>query len=725
MKNSQVEKKSKEQKTIGAKKLPKIYRIEYSQKRLEKKVLKHIYIAQDKEFVHGLFQKQLNKKGQEVFTVPTIMQLKTSDFARAKKIAKELKKQKGGFNVAPFVAVLALLALILVVVTFFKNIVFEKILVSSMQGIFQAKTSVESVDIRFLDGSLAVSNLEQANKDSPMENLFQIGKITMDFNLNSLLRGKFHAQDVIITEVALNTARKTSGELPLKIEKKDKKEKKEHSALLKKIDALQQDASLELQELFAQFKPETLLANIENELQSPKLAASLTKDVQQKVEVWKQTPDELKKSIEDFSASVKKVTETNWNSLSNIAELKSALETTNNALVLSQELKKDFEKTTMSLKSDSDLIKQYNSQVQKAIETDKNLMNSKINQMQKLVSPEGLKSIVTTSVESMMYQVFGNYYSYLTKILQFALTAKSATSDVAKKESQKIAKENHKRYEGRTIFFKKDTIPPFLIENLQGSGLGKDGKSLVFAVDAKELVLNQDIRNKPTTINFLLNDTQSHAVSGIIDTRKDSTNALCNFDYSGTGFPLASDVKVFSLEGLSAISLRLQASDSGKMLATGSMNMDINKMTGMTLEQERINALYQKSLSSIEKLLVDFSVQYSLQDGLGISLINPDKMAGQITTPIIAALQDEIGLIADESKEKVSGLLSEKTQGFTDSLGDFVTIESLISGETNKLSNLTKQLEEKKSELTKKIEELTKKAASNAASNALKNLLKK
>ncbi|MBE6351041.1 MAG: TIGR03545 family protein [Spirochaetaceae bacterium] len=725
MKKLQGTKKTKEPKTVYAKKLPKIYKKKYTEKKLEKKVLKHIYIAQDKDFVHALFEKELNKKGSEIFTVPSTKELSVGDLKRAKKIAKELKSQKGGFNIAPFIAVVTLCVVLALVVALFKNIVLEKILVSSLQGIFKAKTSVESVDIRFLDSSLTVTNLEQANRDKPMENLFQIGRLSLDFNLASLLKGKFHAQDLTVTDVALNTARKTSGELPIKVEKKDKKEKKEQSELSKKIDGLQQKAAQEMQVLFSQFKPETLLANIQDELQSPKLATTLTADVQEKIAFWKQTPNELKQSMEDFSATTKKVTSTNWNAISNLVELKSALETTNAALTQSKKIKEDFEKTTATLKADSLQIKQYSNEIQKAIQADKNLVDTKINQMRQLISPEGLKGIVTTSVESMMYGMFGNYYSYLTKLLEIALSAKGTTSDTAKKESQKIAKENHKRYNGRTIFFKTDTIPPFLIENVKASGLGKDGKTLIFSADAKEVALNQDIRNKPMSLNFLLNGAQQHKASGTIDTRKISSSEMFNFDYSGTGFPLRSDVQVFALEGLSTISLGIKASDTGKMTISGSMNMVVDSMTGMVLEQERLNALYQKALASIKNLLINFSLGYSLQDGLEIALINPEKMATQITNPIMTVLQDEIGVIANESKEKVSVLLSEKTKGLTDSLGNFTSIESAITGEVTKLADVTNQLEKKKAELTKKIEDMTKNAASNAASSALKNLLKK
>ena len=57
-----------------------------------------------------------------------------------------------------------------------------------MQGIFGAKTDIAKVDFQFFNASLEINGLEQANKDSPMKNLFQIDSIKTSFNLTDLLR---------------------------------------------------------------------------------------------------------------------------------------------------------------------------------------------------------------------------------------------------------------------------------------------------------------------------------------------------------------------------------------------------------------------------------------------------------------------------------------------------------------------------------------------------------
>mgnify|MGYP003397842336 CR=1 FL=1 len=59
-----------EPKKVPAKKLPKIYKKQYTQKAFEKKLLKHLYIETDKDLVKQLFETSTDKKGRTVMVVP-------------------------------------------------------------------------------------------------------------------------------------------------------------------------------------------------------------------------------------------------------------------------------------------------------------------------------------------------------------------------------------------------------------------------------------------------------------------------------------------------------------------------------------------------------------------------------------------------------------------------------------------------------------------------------
>ena len=220
-----------------------------------------------------------------------------------------------------------------------------------MQGIFQAKTDISKVDFKFFDSSLDIRGLAQANKDSPMKNLFQLDDVMIDFNLADLCRGKFHAENIIVSGVALDTERKVSGELPKREQKKN--QTKQESEIAEKAEALKKSAFENLMAMFADYNPETMLLDLQKELKSPVLAEEISKQVQVEVDKWKNKPAEITAQVTDFSNNVNSVINTNWNNVNDVTKLKAALETINNAVTSGDALKKSVEKTTNELKTDS------------------------------------------------------------------------------------------------------------------------------------------------------------------------------------------------------------------------------------------------------------------------------------------------------------------------------------------------------------------------------------
>ena len=93
-KTKKPERAKKAPKLISAKKLPGILKKRYSEKNFNKKILKKIYIADDKKFLAEFFKS--DEKG--MLSVPKEQQIPAADFQRLKLIGNEIKKQKGIIN---------------------------------------------------------------------------------------------------------------------------------------------------------------------------------------------------------------------------------------------------------------------------------------------------------------------------------------------------------------------------------------------------------------------------------------------------------------------------------------------------------------------------------------------------------------------------------------------------------------------------------------------------
>ena len=722
-KSKKPAKSKKPEKTVSAKKLPGIFKKTYKEKAYSKNLLKKFYIEADKKFVEKLYSPSQDKKGRNIMVCNKSAEITKADLKRYKLIAKQIKMQKGGIKLVPLIAVAVLVAVLSAGVSLFKNIIIEKAITSAMQGIFGAKTDIAKVDFQFFNASLEINGLEQANKDSPMKNLFQIDSIKTSFNLTDLLRGKFHAENLSVEGVAIDTERKKSGELPIK-PAKTKEEKQTESALSAKKQELSEEASAKLKEMFDSYNPEKMLENLQNELKSPDVASQISTDVQQKVEKWSSLPAELQEKVNAFSKNVNDIANTDFSKINDVAKLKSTLEKINSTAKSGEELKKLIEKSNSDLFSDSKAIADYSNKIQTAIKSDYALVDSKISEMKSVLSPAGLNEIMTNAVQSVLYQMCGKYYPYVSKGLNAALSAqKSSSEKKTEKSAEKTEKTVMTRHPGRTVFFKQDTVPTLFIENVTASGYEYKTDNLLFKGNAKNIANNQNMTGKPTDISadFKIAGNPNNA-SVKIDARTDTTAPLVTASYTGSGIPVNADAQIFAFTSKSTIKAKMTADTNGKVSLNGVLDMNISEMTGMQFDVEKISELYNTALSNISRLTVDFSIGINEDKTMTISLNNLDSLASQLTTPVVKTLTAELNSIAADARSSAAKLLSEKTGVATEKIEQFTNIKNSVNSSKESVNNLQKKLEQKKKQINDQITNSTKAAAGDAAGNLIKKL---
>ena len=722
-KSKKPAKSKKPEKTVSAKKLPGIFKKTYQEKAYSKNLLKKFYIEADKKFVEKLYSPSQDKKGRNIMVCNKSAEITKADLKRYKLIAKQIKMQKGGIKLVPLIAVAVLVAVLSAGVSLFKNIIIEKAITSAMQGIFGAKTDIAKVDFQFFNASLEINGLEQANKDSPMKNLFQIDSIKTSFNLTDLLRGKFHAENLSVEGVAIDTDREKSGELPIK-PAKTKEEKQTESALSSKKLELSEEASAKLKEMFDSYNPEKMLENLQNELKSPAVASQISTDVQQKVEKWSSLPAELQEKVNAFSKNVNDIANTDFSKINDVAKLKSTLEKINSTAKSGEELKKLIEKSNSDLVSDSKAIADYSNKIQTAIKSDYALVDSKISEMKSVLSPAGLNEIMTNAVQSVLYQMCGKYYPYVSKGLNAALSAqKSSSEKKTEKSAEKTEKTVMTRHPGRTVFFKQDTVPTLFIENVTASGYEYKTDNLLFKGNAKNIANNQNMTGKPTDISadFKIAGNPNNA-SVKIDARTNTNSPLVTASYTGSGIPVNADAQVFAFTSKSTIKAKMTADTNGKVSLNGVLDMNISEMTGMQFDVEKISELYNSALSNIRRLTIDFSIVINEDKTMSLSLNNLDALANQLTAPVVKTLTAELNSIAADARSSAAKLLSEKTGVATEKIEQFTNIKNSVNSSKESVNNLQKKLEQKKKQINDQITNSTKAAAGDAAGNLIKKL---
>ena len=720
------EKKAKKPaKKFPAKKLPGLLKKSYTQKKFDK-ILKKIYIPEDKAKILSMFSEKYTKGKKNLIRVPRSSEYTKAELKELKVLAKNIKQNKSRFKAAPFIAVAALIAGIGIAVTVFKNPVAKMALRSGMQGIFGAKCDIGSVNVEIFGAQVTVRNLAQANPDEPMKNLFQFDKLDLDFNLTQLLRAKFNAQNIEITGIAVNTDRKTSGALPVKPKSAREKAEKNDStgfydALKAKSGKSVENAKNSIVEKLAEYNPETIMKNINENLQTKTVAKEVEADVKSMVESWKAKPAEVQQNVNNFRSSAEKLTKLNVNNLKTPADIKNAISDIQNALELGKKVKSDVDSTLNSFEGDAKKVEGFKSKLENAVKADTDMVKNTLPDL----SVDGAKGFVSGLFDDFAYSLLGKYYPYLKQAISYAGTMKSSNSSDEKakqeaiKKAKKQARKESKRYAGRNVYWKADRVPKLLIENVHGSGSG-DGTALDLKIT--NISSDMDKVGKPMVAKGTYKmSARTHNAGFTIDARSASTSPLISGDYSGNNFPIALDMAekaggaagVPSFSGTTSVKANLSADSDFSFKVGGNLAMNPVTLTAQPISNEMANRIYSNALAAVKSMNVKASAGFSEKKGIDLDIsTDADKV---IAAALKSAVQKEMGNVQKEAEAKLKEKLAEYTGSSNEQIAKFADIAKSLKDSKSATEALNKQLEAKKAELEKQL----KSAASSAVKNAV------
>ncbi|MCR5762674.1 MAG: TIGR03545 family protein [Treponema sp.] len=742
--SSQKKPLKKRNPTISVKKLPKVFRKSYSEKKLKSKLLKRIAIPQDKALIEKLFVKGGNEKKPEFFSIPSDMLFTKREVSKLKLLARETKRQ-GRIMLMPLIAVVCFIFIVSTVIGLFKNVIVKKAIIYGCETAFGAKTDVGFVDLRILDASLTVKDIAVGNKDSVMKNLFEVGDFNLKFNLTQALRGKLYAQNLEVTGVALNTDRTESCELPERVideetEKKKAQKNEEMKALIKERSEL---ALTNLQnqafDMLGGSDVETIVKNLESQLKTPDLAKSAITQTEDLVEKWKGKPDEVKQKVEAFSQSVKDLQNLDVASIKDVQTLQAALTKINDVINQSKELKSYAESLTKDVKSDSSSVQTLSKSVADAVIADKNLMKDKLETTVNAL--KNGKELLRNALDTVAYSMLGEYYPYVTTAVDYAnrLKSNALVQEAAKKASESSAasskKTSRERLKGTTFWYGSES-PAVLIENAVVS-------SDFFSVNVKEITNDQNVRGKPMTMNGTLTLAGiSNAVEAVLDARSASTEPLISLGYKGSGFKalidgskIASVCGVPSIDGLASIALKASA-DIDKFAASGMVDLNPVKLSTDGFASDIITKYYRQALESVETMDIGYLLDFSKLKGLDLSL------DGDFADQFAAAIKGIVESLGNDAKEeavkRLNKYINSSSNEYLSKAKEFLGIEGDVDVQNTKMSDIQSILEKKRNELEleiknranekiqSKVEEMTGNSdAAKAATDAANKLFKK
>lgn len=688
-------KKKREPKSYPAKKLPRLFRKRYAAKKFERKLLRRIAITEDRELVRSLFEQDAQKADR--LSVPQDKRILAGDMKRLRRIAKQIKSQKGRVKFVRIgIAVAAVLAL-LTAVNLFKNVIAKKAITVVMQNAFGARCDIGSVSVRFLDTSLTINNLAQANRRKPMRNIFETSKIVLDFDIWELLKAKFVIDEISCLDMRFNTDRKVSGELPYSENYVAQIADSRFVAAIKEKSLASYDETRRMvEDLFDQYNPVKMLENTRANLVSPEVAQKALDDSMALIEKWKAVPGTYEASAEALREKVEQLRRTDINAIkqnpllvtSTIQDIQAVIEEGNR-------LKSTIEQTASDIKADANSVAQMTKDISDAVRSDTDMAMQQVRKLTSFNLNDG-KSLLKSAVDNVGYQFLGKYYPYLEAACKKAMESKGEKpAEPEKKERRTLAPPP--RASGRWVFYRRDNVPKFLLRKCAASG---DGFSAVI----KDVSSDMNRYGRPAVAEGALTLAGlSHAATVTVDLRDSSKEPVFRLDYNGSGFRSDIDFADYidvkgmpALHGSTSLSGTITADVHAYFTARASAALSDVSMSVEPFEPELVSTIYRDSLAGIQAFRLGALVGYT-EDGLNFDI--DTDLDTQLKASLYASLNRQLDVLKSQAIARIEEELNARTKGALEAIGGFNGLVERLRDSEALVDALNKELQARVAEL--------------------------
>ena len=708
------QKAPKQLKTYEAKKAPKIFKKTYTKKQLDKKILKKLFIPEDKKYIESIFKESgKNKKGVALYAIPKDSLFEKKEINHLATIAAEIKENKGRIRLLPLIVTVASIAAVIVALTLTKNFIARKVITSTCESIFEAKCDIDYLNISFIKSSFKMTGWQVANKKEPMKNLFSVESVTFDFDMNQLLKARFVANELSILGVDTNTDRKYSGDISArklaKIQKKKEKQAKkaakanEKSAFMVSLDSKKDAAMGTLKDsvsgLFDQYNPEKIMKDCQEQLQTPKISKQIEEQAKELTNKYKNKPDEIQKKLDNVKVASEKITNLDVNSLqSNPTKIKEALESISSLRSDLDSLKKEADTALKDIQSDINGVGGLSTQLQNAIANDKGIVDAQIKKFTSINLDTG-KNFISGTFDSIIYQLLGQYYPYYAKAVDKLKQSKNSGKDDSKKAKKQKKAVTMTRAEGRNVYYKNDSAPKFWIKKASGSGPA-------FAFDASDLTNNMELTGKPAVANITASFLNiDHKAKVVVDTRETSTDPLVlanyNCDKLSVSYPASKFGDVPGVPGIDSSKTQLDFvlkifEDEGFNLNGTGFFTEL-MLSAPSFEPEFVSKIYMNTLAKINSMKLGVEAGFTEAAGVNLNLITDvDK---QFMKAFTAEMSNQLGDIKEKVQSELLGKINEYTNGALGEINSFNDISQKLTGYQKNIDEINGKIDAKKKEL--------------------------
>jgi uncharacterized protein (TIGR03545 family) len=542
-----------------------------------------------------------------------------------------------------------------------------------------AKVEIGDLRFKIFGLSVDIQNLQVANPEEPMRNSVEIGSLAFDLGAAPLLKKKIVIERMKVLDLAWNTPRKTSGALPLRLQKKLEAQKKP-SDLGVKAEKRVEECVLPNFSILADLKkrsPEELLKGVN--LRSAAFLGDYPKKVSAAKETWEKRLKELP-TREDIQRDVKSFQALKDQRPKDLTQLPAYLEKVN-------ALQKKINDTQKNLTT-----------AQQEFQTEMNHLKTSLQEVEKLKDAD-VKSVMAKlgvqipSATDLICVLLGKEVAHK---VNWALGMYRKLSQYTSKGKPKEEKENPKpvpRMKGMDVRFPITRgYPDFLLELAEFSARPDMKKaSGVFAFEKlagelRGLTSHPAIYGKPTLFrlngSMVGNLAKDFALAGQFDHRKtvaedriDLNIKELRIEQAGTSGPQESPLRLAS----------------ALLNVNGSLGVKGEALDGRVLLDVLNPKVAVESSAAILGDLLKNMGSFNLSLAIGGTLDQPSLgLSSSATKPLTSGLENLVQKEMKGLQDGIKNVISSRVdKDLTANRNEVSGLEKLIQGELSSRLGLT------------------------------------
>jgi uncharacterized protein (TIGR03545 family) len=640
----------------------------------EKRYVKYIEHSADRQFFVSCFEEQ-----GEVYA---LRRLAKNDAKKLKALLKTIRKnRKGAVKLVPLAAAAAVAAGLVIFFTIFANPLLERAVEKGLEAIFEARCDVDNLRLSLIRFRIALGGITVADRDSPMTNLFQMGRAEIRLKPAAILRGKIYIEEIRADAIRFGTARTVSGALPdrpAKIKKEKPKSDAPPLVDLKNFDAL------------------ALLDREYDKLKTPKLYDQAINAYNETLAKWQGQAELAKTRTTELRASAQPLLNLNVSSIRDVETVTRTIQDINTMVSTVQTAADDLGGMVNGIEADINTARGLEQSARTAITDDINHFKSYID-----LNSGSAFAALEPSIREVLSDAAEQYLDYGLRALEALEKIKAMSASAPKTEKPK--KEPKTAFKGRDVIFPVRSYPQFFL-GIFASDFTLDAWNWAF--DLRDVSSDPDLTGRPVTLALDLTEE-----GGALERRADfqgsadfRTVAVERFSaaVNAGGFPVSLENRlaqagINGFSGTSAFSVNLSGRVDGGVSGGG----DVRISQARLLEPvgtlaEAVDAAVRQAAS------IDLGIQYSHW----VDRDDEFKITTNIADLIARALEGIVKAYAQKAMDEIERALRARIGQYID--GRFVSKENLdllfqaARGDKTAVDGLKNSLDSKKTEFERR-----------------------